>query len=153
MGRTKLGHGVLSWPGAERRSDRYGQVCLYGGGDGGVAIPADAMMTSEIAPFIGQQGRLLALVTHTAQSHHIGDLFRGFFPPPDGDPSKVQAGEWVILGEGALFATPEDWCALAVGLHPDDGRDTDWLDPMQLYRCHDQGVELYFEAVALLGGE
>ncbi|WP_030472510.1 hypothetical protein [Lentzea aerocolonigenes] len=30
----------------------------------------------------------------------------------------------------------------AVGLAPDDDRDTDWLDPRALYRCHNQTVRL-----------
>lgn len=32
-----------------------------------------------------------------------------------------------------------------VGLKPEDGRKTDWLNPHNLYRAHEQTVRLYFE--------
>jgi hypothetical protein len=48
--------------------------------------------------------------------------------------------EHVVLGEGTLFFDED-----GVGLSPDDGRDTLWLNMHALYRVHNQTVTLFFE--------
>jgi hypothetical protein len=65
----------------------------------------------------------------------IGDLFHEVCP------SKPEPGERVVLGEGTLFFSDE-----GVGLMPDDGRKTLWLDIRALYRLHNQTVTLFFDA-------
>ena len=120
-----LGVGVMSWLGSERRSDRYGSVGLF-------TDPTGEKMP--IKSDISGNGELIAVVKETRESHHIGDFFRGLFP------STPNVGDKIILGSGDLFF--EDGC---VGLKPDDGRSHDWLDPEQLYRAHDQTIELYFK--------
>jgi len=49
-------------------------------------------------------------------------------------------GEMVILGEGTLRFEGN-----GVGLLPDDGRTTLWLNIPALYRVHNQTVTLFFE--------
>lgn len=128
-----LGTGVLSWPAAERRSDRYGTVMLCtdaGETTSGYVNPA--------ARPVGQRGRLVAEVLETRESFHIGDMFRGFYP------ETPAVGETVVLGDGTFFVESTDWGAVLMGLRPDDSRHSDWLDPKALYRTHDQTVRLTF---------
>jgi hypothetical protein len=51
---------------------------------------------------------------------------------------------FVTLGEGALFFENDE-----VGIRPDDGRDTQWLDIHALYNVHEQTVTLCFEEVSI----
>jgi hypothetical protein len=142
VGRFVIGEGVLTWHPHERQTDRYGAVFLMTGGDslhelsGYVPIPDDAP--------VGLPGRLVAEVTATRQSTHIGDLFRGLYP------QTPEVGERIVLGEGRLFCHTVERehshpVIEAVGLAPEDDRDTDWLDPQALYRAHEQTVRLVFE--------
>lgn len=126
-----LGTGRLSWPRDERVSDRYGCVMLMQESDD------DALLGAAVVDLVGTRGRLHATVISTCDSQHIGDIFRGFYP------TRPEVGEVIDLGVGAVFT---DRCEqyVTVGLTPDDERDSDWLDPSALYRCHSQTVNLYF---------
>ncbi len=131
--------GWLSWPPGERRTDRYGLVSLFAWrptitddtppldltGVGGTALPA------------GVSTRLVATVLESAQSDHVGDLFRGIYPPKGGTP----VGTVLVLGEGEPFVERDQY-GTYLGLRPTDGRKTDWLDPQVLYRLHGQRVRL-----------
>lgn len=124
----ELGTGVLMWDAEERRSDRYGSVVLYSSPDCDERIKLVQIKE-------GVRGRLIAIVKETRKSHHIGDLFHGVFP-------KIpKTGQEITLGEGTLFFGNDD----TVGLQPDDGRDTLWLDIRALYEAHAQTVTLCFE--------
>ena len=125
------GVGRFSWPAAERRSDRYGLVGLLAGDDG-----TSEWMGLVTAGLVGKAGRLFAVVLETQESRHIGDMFRGIYP------ATPAVGDEIVLGEGVLFVDTE-----RVGLEPSDGRESDWLNPHQLYRAIDQKVELLFEEV------
>lgn len=133
-----LGEGLLSWSRYERVGDRYGSVKLYAEGTD-QHKPWPARMP------LGTYGSLKALILQTRQSPHIGDLFRGLFP------ETPEAGEEIVLGEGRLFIEgtggPKDRTTAqgGLGVAPLDGRDTDWLDPQSMYRCHHQTVKLVFE--------
>jgi hypothetical protein len=132
----ELGTGRLSWPRFERIGDRYGTVMLMADGDS-FTEPSRYIWPSN-GP-VGQRGTLVAEVLETRDSTHIGDLFRGFFP------ETPEVGERIVLGEGTFFTEETDFGALLLGLRPDDGRDSDWLDPPKLYRAHEQTVRLTFE--------
>jgi hypothetical protein len=123
----ELGTGVLSWNGAERRSDRYGSVVL-------LPSPDSEKPIHLIQVKAGRRGRLVAIVKETRHSRHIGDLSHGVFP------KTPKVGQKITLGEGALFFENDE-----VGLQPDDGRDTQWLDMRALYNVHEQTVTLFFE--------
>ena len=77
-------------------------------------------------------------MVETRRSGHCGDIARSLAPVT---PS---VGEEITLGAGTLFTDTDADLGLptAVGLAPDDHRDTDWLDPRALYRCHNQTVRL-----------
>ena len=126
-----LGTGMLSWPRDERVSDRYGRVILM------EEFDDDALLGDVVVGLVGARGRLHATVISTRDSHHIGDIFRGLYP------TRPDAGEVIDLGTGAVFT---DRCEqfVTIGIDPGDGRESDWLDPTALYRCHSQTVNLYF---------
>ena len=147
--RIMLGRGRLNWPGSERRSDRYGLVTLLspppdGTQRGGPMPVYGATLPWAVALPVGRRGRLIAVAVETRESEHIGDLFRGI------GPTTPDVGEEIVLGAGEVFAQEIE--GLYVGLRPDDGRDSDWLDPRALYRAHDQTVDLFFEPEPLERG-
>lgn len=130
-----LGKGVLSWPACERRSARYGTVMLMQEGTNSFT-KEERPVTLETKPEPGQRVKLFVVVTKSRKSTHLGDLFLGI------SPSTPSIGERIDLGEGSLFY--EDFRGYTlVGLRPDDGRKSDWLDPKKLYQAHEQSVELY----------
>ena len=67
----------------------------------------------------------------------MGDLFRSL------KPITPKIGEVIELGHGFLFYEKND--ILSIGLRPQKARESDWLNPSALYRCHHQTVELYFQ--------
>lgn len=128
-----LGEGYFNWLAYERRSDRYGSVLI--GDQNGPEVEFDKSDD-------GKKGELWAEVVGTRTCVHMGDLARGIFHSP---PS---VGERIKLGEGTLFfEDTEDGCH-AVGLKPDDGRKTDWLDPQMMHRCCQQDVRLEFHPMS-----
>ena len=125
-----LGEGILNWFTFERQSDRYGAIHL----ETTPGVYATFPNARE-----GAKGTLVATVTQTRPSGHIGDLFRGI------GPSEPEIGEPVELGTGKLFTYLEQDIPV-IGVEPEDGRDDDWMDPRALYRCHNQTVRLAFVA-------
>lgn len=126
-----VGTGILNWNRGERITDRYGYVHLTQEPMDPHAMEGDTA-SFLLARFAGT-GRLVARICATRQSPHIGDWARGLFP------STPTVGDEIVLGHGTL-----DYAEQGVGLLPADGRDTDWLDPTALYRCHEQTVTLLF---------
>lgn len=137
--RQKIGFGVLSWDGAERRSNRYGSVHLDDMPYEGQDVGAKATLDASVENFIGQRVRLTVKVLESRKSGHIGDLFLSIRP------SQPDVGEEVDLGIGVLQLAPSYSALPAVELRPLDGRAELWIDPRKLYRVHDQTVELYAE--------
>lgn len=123
-----IASGTLNWRGAERRTDRYGAICL---------MDPLRMDEAAIEALAGRRVTIRATVLEARKSRHIGDLFRGIRP------TTPTVGEVVDLGAGEFFTERDQW-GLTFGLLPDDGRDTDWFDPRKLYRLHDQVVALAF---------
>lgn len=131
-----IGEGRLSWRRGERISDRYGTVLLLAHGD---SLSKTVAYIDPDASMVGTVGSLVAVVLETRESTHIGDLFRGLFP------STPDVGDEIALGTGRLFVDPRDPDGfISIGLDPEDGRDSDWLDPARLYRAHEQTVRLEF---------
>jgi hypothetical protein len=123
-----LGKGSLNWRHWERRTDRYGTVDLLN-----AEVPL-----KQIDDLLSVTGTLTATIISTRASDHIGDILRGLSPHPP------MPGEEFVLGKGELFFEQE-FNLIHVGVRPADGRYSDWLDPKELYQCHNQIVELYFE--------
>lgn len=143
--RILLGRGVLNWPSSERRSDRYGLISLspksggyLGANDIEPESEASEYSAIESGKYAEQKGTMLATVLETRQSGHIGDFFRGIFPVTP------KVGDEIELGSGTLFYQSTEYGDGGVGVKPDDGRDSDWMNPRNLYRCHDQTVALWF---------
>lgn len=131
-----LGTGALNWHADERRTDRYGTVHLNH--NPSVVYHDDAAPDRErfdTAP-VGVHGRLVAVIVDTRPTSHIGDLARGVAPQP------APGGAEITLGAGSLFVEASRYGNTEIGVCPDDGRDHAWLDPVALYRCHDQIVRL-----------
>jgi len=128
----ELGTGVLGWNREERISDRYGVVKLFEKpGPNGDVIALRLLKE-------GIHGKLIAVVKDVRKASHIGDIFHGVFP------TRSEVNERIVLGEGTLFF--EDG---GIGLVPEDGRNTLWLDMQALYRVHNQTVTLFFETSPL----
>ena len=139
MTKTFLGEGVLTWRASERRSDRYGSVHLIAEGLNSFSTgPAVSLVLPAAQGLDGRRGELVAVVKKTRESTHIGDLFHKVFP------STPEVGQIIVFGKGSFFAIGAPDGGLAVGLRPDDGRVTMWLNIHALYRAHEQSVELYF---------
>jgi len=133
-----IGMGSLSWPRMERVSDRYGSIGVYNEDSTEKTVCKGANLNvATIQNMAGNKGQLIAKIIETRKSTHIGDLFRGFFPSMPG------VGEEIVLGDGRLFHAITDGVD-TVGLLPEDGRASDWLNPENLYRAHEQTIELYF---------
>lgn len=132
-----IGEGDFTWPRYERVFDRYGSVLLTNGDPSNSNAPDDDFVRLAVPE--GKRGRLFAEVLEVHQSDHIGDLFRGFFP------GGAVAGERVFLGAGRAMRGGLGDINEAMRLEPDDGRDSDWLDPEALYRLHSCRVRLVFE--------
>jgi hypothetical protein len=130
---TIIGEGILSWGSTERVSDRYGAIILMADGDSETEPTGYASFDSDLD---GRRGTLIARVQETRQSTHIGDLFRGLRP------TTPEVGEEITLGNGVVFTELTSWGNDSIGVLPDDGRDTDWMDPKALYRAHEQTVQL-----------
>jgi len=133
-----LGRGRLTWEAGERREDRYGYVYLLKSGD---STTSGTDLAEMIVPkaFIGTRGSLAVRVTETRQSTHIGDLFHKIYP------RTPEIGMKIPLGTGRLDVRRGEDGKLCVGLLPDDGRKTWWLNPRALYDAHEQTVELMFQ--------
>lgn len=121
----KLGTGILSWDGEERRSNRYGSISLLKSMDSGE--------TTELLIPEGH-GVLLVKVVTPQKSRHTGDLSRGIFP------RTPRFGQVIVLGAGRFFAIGK----ARVGVKPAIARPDDWLDPHALFDCHESVVNLYW---------
>ncbi len=128
-----LGEGQLNWNRSERVSDRYGAIGLYNDAHwqaGEDSTPLHCQI------YAGERGVLRAVVLETRDADHIGDLTHGWHV------GGANVGDVYDLGEGVLFFDHD--LGEKVGVKPEDGRDTLWLDGPTLYRCHSQTVRLEF---------
>ena len=130
-----LGSGTITWTSEERISDRYGSIFLFN-----YEKQYDTTLLIDfqlIKRLNGCLGTLKVSIISTRQSNHVGDIFRSL------KPSTPKNGEVIELGHGNLFYEKSEF--LCIGLRPLKARESDWLNPHALYRCHHQVVELYFQ--------
>lgn len=100
--------------------------------------PASRIVVFDHAP-LGVAGTLVAHVIHvtaTDEDREFGKRHPELRPP--------EPGERVVLGSGALF-TEEYAAGPVIGVRPDDGRETEWMNPNAIFRCKGQLVRLEFE--------
>lgn len=72
--------GIFSWPGEERRSDRYGMIGLWPHNCDETATVTITLPTRDLIRLSGSTVTITARVLETRDSGHIGDLFRGICP-------------------------------------------------------------------------
>ena len=137
----QLGHGIFSWSGDERRSDRYGSFILLDAPYGKAACLVPTYNLDLAQKLEGKRVRIVVKVIEPRMSGHAGDLFLGIFP------STPEAGEMVVLGVGIFSVQPDgqDEQINSTVLAPGDGREVFWIDPRKLYRLHDQTVDVWVE--------
>ena len=137
----KLGQGIFSWIGGERRSNRYGFVCLDTVDFNNTTKVTVEFDEAAAAGLESKRVKLSAKVIETRDSGHVGDLSLNIIP------ERPEVGEIVELGVGNFVVNPPAWdeASTQVGLMPEDGRQQLWIDPRRLYRLHDQTVELLAE--------
>lgn len=140
MAEQRIGRGILSWCGSERRTDRYGAVNIisepYDSGE--ACIPE--LDLGRVMGLVGKRVKMWVVAVETRKSGHIGDMMHKI------KPSTPDLGERIDLGVGVLRIEQVEWDANpAIILQPDDGRQKFWIDPRRLYRAHDQTVELFIE--------
>ena len=137
----RVGHGIFSWNGQERRTDRYGSFIVDAQNHEQGARAAAYLDLKALKNLVGKRVRVWCVVVETRTSGHIGDLFHGI------KPSTPNVGEVVDLGVGTLQLEDAGFNNLtAITLHPKDGRKTFWIDPRRFYRLHDQTVDVFVEA-------
>lgn len=129
-----VGRGIFTWSKFERVSDRYGTCWLMSDGDTSLS---NGFKKAEMwFPINGERGQLIARVLDARESSHVGDFFRGL------SPRTPKTGDILVLGSGEVFHEDQDGGICAVGIKPDDGRESDWLNPRALYDIHESLVEL-----------
>lgn len=144
MAIERVGFGIFSWSGTERRTDRYGGFVVGQANYGGSERVAAFLDTKILDPLIGKRVHIWCVVLVNRESDHVGDLFHGILP------SKPEIGEVVDLGVGTLILEDAGFSNLvAVVMQPGDGRENFWYDPRKLYRLHDQTVDVFIEATEL----
>lgn len=137
----KVGQGIFTWGGSERRSDRYGNFHLDVRDYSNTATAIAELDLAALRPLEGQRVGLVCRVRENRASGHIGDLFHGIYP------TMPEVGEEIRLGPGILrIGLVKAWdrtVTTSIGLEPADGRGHLWLDPRALFRLHDQTVDLF----------
>ncbi|MFA6661434.1 MAG: hypothetical protein WCS56_00205 [Bacilli bacterium] len=137
--RVQIAHGILTWDGIERRSQRYGTFILDNTDYYSNVHVLNFVNKAHLQTLVGKQVRLTAKVLKSRDSGHVGDQFLHIFP------SKPKAKEEVEIGVGHLFIEKGFGGNTAIGLIPSDGRETLWLNPIKLYRLHDQTIDIFIE--------
>lgn len=129
-----VGRGKLTWMKSERISDRYGAIWLMGDNDSSFTTHKPEKQPLWFPP-ANQLGSLYARVIDARESTHIGDLFRGI------EPKTPKTGDIFLLGTGTASVEPIRNTNTFL-ITPTEPRDSDWLNPLALYNCHESIVEL-----------
>jgi hypothetical protein len=142
-----LGSGIFAWSADERHSGRYGAFFLSPSNlDETEHHPVQLDLTT-LSTLNGLHVRITLRIRASRPCGHVGDFALHLAPGPPPEP-----GTLIELGVGRLFLLdhgdfPRDAhpTGVGIGLAPSDGRDRLWLNPVVLYRLHDQSVELFVQ--------
>lgn len=140
MVKRSLGTGMVTWDRGERIDDRYGFIYFYEENSQGESVGSAEMDIVKAKELADREirGKLVAEVRETRESTHVGDWFHNVYP------TTPEVGEVIELSEVGTFVVTRNYYGdLAVGIRPDDGRDTLWMNIRALYRVHEQTVELF----------
>jgi hypothetical protein len=139
--------GVLGWGKYERQSKEYGYIAIEPTGYGekaksGIEPHFDTALLNSL---IGKRVRLTALVRETRKSEHVGDLY--LYYPGTTDPllpTQPEKNAVIEIGVGPLqFKLDDQFVNPMLGVNTTGGKFQ--MDPEQLYKLHDQTVDLYVE--------
>lgn len=123
-----LAEGELNWNRIERVSDRYGTVRIF--------VPSTESPASQIKrKYLGQHGTLVVKVVEPRESTHCGDWARNIRP------KTPERNDIFVLGTGTLFMEENNHYE-DIGVKPDSGKQSDWLNPYALYNVHESVVRL-----------
>lgn len=142
-----LATGVFGWGKYERQSKEYGYVAVEptGYGDKAKCGIEPYFDTALLNSLIGKRVRLTALVRECRQSEHVGDLY--LYYPGTTDPLlpiQPEKNEVIEIGVGPLqFKLDDQFKNPMFGVNTTGGKFQ--MDPEQLYKLHDQTVDLYIE--------
>lgn len=134
-----VGFGIFMWSGTERQTDRYGGIYLSDSNfDNTATVEARLALLDHL---IGKRVKVWCRVVETRKSGHMGDKFLQIVP------TQPRKDAVIDVGVGILSVEPLDYKAAtpAIVLRPNDGRRKFWIDPRNLFRLHDQTVELFVE--------
>ena len=134
---SNIGSGIFMWDGVERRSGRYGFIYLSKSNYEETAHCVVSFDTLAVKALLGKKVHMYAVVIENRESSHLGDAFLQI------NPSTPVVGERVELGVGILAMQNAAGHPEMIGLAPIDHRQLFWFDPRQLYRLHDQTVDLF----------
>jgi len=128
---VQLGEGILTWPPAERELGRFGSICLR-------QANTNQLRRFDTAP-AGEIVRLAFTVEYVRAA---------ILPPNEHlgiEPTTPCLGEEIDLGIGILFVLDLSGLGpVAVGILPTEQRlrHDQWLDPVALYKAHNQSGRL-----------
>ncbi|MEU1761262.1 hypothetical protein [Micromonospora sp. NPDC005652] len=130
-GQHTIGRGRVATHSGERHTDRYGLLYLV---DDSASSDRPHLVDLDLGEYAGRLGALYAEV--------VG-------PGLDvGGDEKASVGDVVRLGDGELFTESAGRNSgvdvMGVGVQPTNGRETNWMDPMALYRVRHRPVRLFF---------
>lgn len=138
--------GMFMWNAEERRSRRYGFVYVdVTNYDKDVTVDAECDQ-QVLESFEGKHVKITCQILEARNSGHFGDHFLN----PVVTPTTPKLNERITLGVGTLQLESNGYSdnpasEMAFGLKPSDQREMFWLDPLVLYKLHDQTVRLYIE--------
>lgn len=121
-----LGTGKFTWDSAERRTNRYGSFTLV-----------DGVEIFDSTIFLNKMVKISCEVLETRKSSHMGDIFLGIYP------STPKVGDVIELGTGIFDIQNSTWNEECPDffLKNEERREL-WIDPVQLYKVHDQTVRV-----------
>jgi len=139
MTKVLVATGIFMWEGLERRSDRYGRFYACSSTLNGNVEVQPTFEVEAAEALNGKRVRITVEVVSARESGHVGDMFHGISPmkPKKGDVIDLGVG---IFDVGRNYNNDPD-----IGLRPNDGRSAWWINPNQLYKLHDQTVNVFVE--------
>ncbi len=137
--------GVLGWSKYERQSKEYGFIGIEKDGYNKAKCEKPFFDETTIKSLVGQRVRLIAVVTETRDSEHVGDMFL-FFPGTEDHvkPTRPNVGDKIEIGVGVLQIKRDDQFENTMFGVDSTGKKFQ-MDPVALYKLHDQTVNVFIE--------
>lgn len=138
--------GILGWSRFERQSKRYGFIAVESTGFSH-STNLHYFNNNLLEQLKGKRVRITAVVMEARDSEHVGDMY--LYQENEENhlkPSTPNVLESYVLGVGTLLVgSDEQFQNPIIGVTPEDNREHFWMDPITLYRLHEQTVEIFIE--------